>query len=1121
MVALARNSCRRSGSLPGPADGVSGAAAGLTRPSGGRSLASRSVGMAGAYSSFSRAGGGPQAEQQGQAAAGSRFAAGASSGGSLATRSVAPHIPPVAPLGSSLYKVSTGLGGYKPGVSAAVATAAAVASANKDGAAASSSGRRHQQGAPRSLACSSMPAQQVQQGVAGAAARGRLLPSTAGFAAAGSRRDDANDVSNDTGADDAAPGSMLDVVGKALGRISRMSAALGTGSAAAAVAVAAPARGSVGRAGAPEGDSSDLEDAASSLYKESHGLGKTSSYGTGSVGGVSAEELADARSWLLSGLKRYFHGKRMEGLLSARGLRILDAACEVGLEDASRPLRLWGSMSRDATHSMLLRVLTVCLFVCRRASVRLHANGTAGRWLAYPPRVAARMLQRPLNQVLLSSVEVAMEYLMGLTTSPYVEMLQEGDVWAVLIGEIQAETSAAAQFLIDREIEAPERYSAVQSYRVAMAVLRQQRLFVESLFESGMLDAAEQSQLAHPIESAERRLELLGPVWKAPSLGEVLRQLPFMRGQGQRVVDVFIKYGHLVMLGKGSRLPQDKQLYIVQSGIVKVSYAPDLGAQQEYFLGAGGVFNLYTALTGEELPGATDAVAQGNALGKGPVLFCVSAKGLRHLSMLATAGDPAYQQLELDMHRLAGLFLLERLQPQMDLETSQALARLAPLHARGDGRPGQPRRKHMSRQQRAAWVRQHLTALRQHLKQQLVKSELLVLPAGCAVAQESHVMMLQGSIQVRVADDATMADAAAAEVARWMVSAGRHSHQSMLPWLWEVLGDEDLACAPAGLPRQPLPVTITAGPEGAMLLVCPSAAEEAAMAAGTAAEALAAAQHTSTGMRRPPTAATRSAPTRPARGPQQQQQQQQQQQALQMGSPRDGLAAANPLLRVSSGSSRPGAGFGAAAAGMSRGGGGGAAAAAAGRAAGLSPQGSASPFLRRTMATAAAADAVMEPMPGRGYGAGPTAAAGAGTRPGPASNPAAAAASKGAPSLSRHSPTTRDLARISPIPVRRVSSQPLAGAAIDNRVLVGASSGGGAAAGAGVGGMESITSDQEHSSGEEQQQQQELVAPGTAAEQQQRQQAAAAALPRGPEPRRTRSVKPLRAGGGKDAANLR
>jgi hypothetical protein len=43
---------------------------------------------------------------------------------------------------------------------------------------------------------------------------------------------------------------------------------------------------------------------------------------------------------------------------------------------------------------------------------------------------------------------------------------------------------------------------------------------------------------------------------------------------------------------------------------LQVSYTPDLGAHQEYFLGAGGVFNLYTSLTGEELPGATDAAAQ-------------------------------------------------------------------------------------------------------------------------------------------------------------------------------------------------------------------------------------------------------------------------------------------------------------------------------------------------------------------------------------------------------------------------------------------------------------------------------------------------------------------------------
>ena len=56
-----------------------------------------------------------------------------------------------------------------------------------------------------------------------------------------------------------------------------------------------------------------------------------------------------------------------------------------------------------------------------------------------------------------------------------------------------------------------------------------------------MLDSTEQLSLVHPIEAAERRLELLGPVWKAPSLREVLRQLPFMREQPEQVVDFFLR----------------------------------------------------------------------------------------------------------------------------------------------------------------------------------------------------------------------------------------------------------------------------------------------------------------------------------------------------------------------------------------------------------------------------------------------------------------------------------------------------------------------------------------------------------------------------------------------------
>ena len=50
---------------------------------------------------------------------------------------------------------------------------------------------------------------------------------------------------------------------------------------------------------------------------------------------------------------------------------------------------------------------------------------------------------------------------------------------------MEAEADAAHRFIIDREVEAPDRFGAIQSYRAAMAVLRQQATFVGELFESG------------------------------------------------------------------------------------------------------------------------------------------------------------------------------------------------------------------------------------------------------------------------------------------------------------------------------------------------------------------------------------------------------------------------------------------------------------------------------------------------------------------------------------------------------------------------------------------------------------------------------------------------------------
>lgn len=118
--------------------------------------------------------------------------------------------------------------------------------------------------------------------------------------------------------------------------------------------------------------------------------------------------------------------------------------------------------------------------------------------------------------------------------------------------------------------------------------------------------------------------------------------------------------------------------------------------------------------------------------------------------------------------------------------------------------------------------------------------------------------------------------------------------------------------------------------------------------------------------------------------------------------------------------------------------------------------------------------------------------------------PALAAGDSAADPLSL-SPTMRELARVSPI--RVTSSQPLAGADIDNTALVGATSTG-------------TSLDEAHTAAARRA---SLEAPQAAGGARQQPGATTAAAPAAGklEPRRSRSMRPLRALGGKDAASLK
>ena len=60
----------------------------------------------------------------------------------------------------------------------------------------------------------------------------------------------------------------------------------------------------------------------------------------------AAQLEGEARLRLVAGLKKYFHSKQREGLLSAEGTQLLDWACSMAMDDAARPLGLWQNIHR-------------------------------------------------------------------------------------------------------------------------------------------------------------------------------------------------------------------------------------------------------------------------------------------------------------------------------------------------------------------------------------------------------------------------------------------------------------------------------------------------------------------------------------------------------------------------------------------------------------------------------------------------------------------------------------------------------------------------------------------------------------------------------------------------------
>ncbi|KAA6425638.1 MAG: salt overly sensitive 1 [Trebouxia sp. A1-2] len=398
-------------------------------------------------------------------------------------------------------------------------------------------------------------------------------------------------------------------------------------------------------------------------------------HGPSSHHGSEADDLAvaDMRVRLLAGLKRYLHGKRLNGLLSSEGLRVLDNACETAAEHAAEhpeePLDVWRLVERDCRGSWGVKLLARAVYQLHRLHQKLRRAVGPHPRLLWPLSRCIALGSQQLSKRLLLACEVAMELMLSLTYAHQVQWLQRHRPSHQLLTEVHEQSQKAWAFIIAREVEAPQRFQAIQSHRAAQAILHQQTQYVSHLLETAVVAEDDGRHLLRPIQQRERQLVDMGPTWRTPSVAGVLRNLPFMRHSPPQVLEVLLQHGRLKMGHKQQPLRSKGEAggaFVVISGIVRVACESGDGvAFEDAFLGAGATFGLFTALTGVKLPGQATAVAEGNALGKGALVYHLFPSALQTIQARASGDVTGFKHVQLELYRSAAQDLLARLAPDL------------------------------------------------------------------------------------------------------------------------------------------------------------------------------------------------------------------------------------------------------------------------------------------------------------------------------------------------------------------------------------------------------------------------------------------------------------------------
>jgi len=408
------------------------------------------------------------------------------------------------------------------------------------------------------------------------------------------------------------------------------------------------------------------------------------------------ENLDEIRSRMVAGLKRSFTKRRAEGKISLEAFRILDQTCQESIE-ARGKLQLWSALERNAQGGWFVKLTYDAAFATGRWFKQQRP--WLKKFLHYPWEGSMTLFRKYVGRAVLISCEVAIEYTLALAVSQHVRWLKLHDEYfSALLDEIDEEAEKSHSFIIDREIEAPDTFRAIQSYRAAVIVLKDMQAYVENLVEAGVVSSTEAEMINEHIDEKLRKLELTGPVWRPAKFSDTMKSLRPFVGLDPKTLDWLWHMGLYQEYMPGQPFFMEDTpdgatgtgIFHVLSGVAKrIVYSRDDGTLlREDYLGVGSCFGVRRALglaTGRR---ATVVYATGNALGRGTVVFRLLQSDVDRILSLSKGGSPIMHEIITRWTKIAALNVLDGSWEALAAKLEVLLSRYAAARVSGRAESG-------------------------------------------------------------------------------------------------------------------------------------------------------------------------------------------------------------------------------------------------------------------------------------------------------------------------------------------------------------------------------------------------------------------------------------------------